>query len=89
VARERFHHACSDRFRVVPAGAARLFSGLVETIAPKGSLTTGLALSGSVVHRFRCRKAREELGYAPRVALEDAIGSCIEFTLKLTKGRIA
>ena len=81
VAAERFHHRCFDRFRSVPAPAAVAVASVVEGLFPGTALPRGLVLSGCVTHRFGSRKAGEELGYVPRVPLEDAIASCIEFNL--------
>ena len=44
-------------------------------------LNVGLALAGSVVHRYSIQKARNELGYSPSVELRAAIQENLEFVL--------
>jgi dihydroflavonol-4-reductase len=87
VASERLGRRCFERFRVVPAPVARLVAGAVETFFPGAALQEGLALSGSVTHRFQGRKAKAELGYEPRVSLSESIRACIEFNMQTMKER--
>ena len=69
---QRSGRTCFERFRTVPAGLARAAAWVAETLSPRGALQEGLAVSGCLTHRFQCRKAREELGYEPRVSLPEA-----------------
>ena len=78
----RFGRPCFQGFRTVPAPVARTVARVAETLFPGGALQEGLALSGCPTHRFHCRKAREELGYDPRVSLREAIRACIEFNVQ-------
>jgi dihydroflavonol-4-reductase len=85
VAREDFGRRCRGDFIVVPGPAAVAAARVVETVFPRASLQVGLALSGCITHRFDCRKARERLGYAPSVPLEEAVRACIAFRQSLRK----
>lgn len=83
VARERFDERCPVRFVAMPAGPARWVARIAEALASGSPLTLGLALSGSVRHRFSSRRAARELGYRPRQSLEDAVAECIAFNRRL------
>lgn len=82
VARESFGRRCFDRFLVVPAPAARLVARIAESFSSRAVLQEGLAIAGGLTHRFSCRKATRELGYMPKVPLEQSVRACIEFHLR-------
>jgi dihydroflavonol-4-reductase len=86
VARDRFDVRCPVRFAAIPAGPARWAARIAESVAPGSPLTLGLALSGSVRHRFSSRRAARELGYRPRQSLEDAVAECIAFNRLVREG---
>ena len=86
VARERGRRVRQDFF-VVPHWLGMSAAALLEAAAPGSklgsTLGTALVLSGSMVHSFSSAKARKELGYAPRRALEQSIADCHEFLIGL------
>ncbi|MBN2552575.1 MAG: NAD-dependent epimerase/dehydratase family protein [Spirochaetales bacterium] len=79
VARTRYDRALSDRFLVVPAALCRPLATGFRLLSIEGALSEALILSGAAVHRFTPAKARAELGYLPKVALDKGIADCIDF----------
>jgi dihydroflavonol-4-reductase len=77
VAAEDFGIRCRQRFVAVPAPLARAAARISESLAPSGALTEGLALSGSVTHRFGSAKAARELDYEPAVPLRESVRAFI------------
>jgi dihydroflavonol-4-reductase len=74
-------------FLVMPHWLSMTAAALLEAVAPGSKLgsTLGnaLTLSGSMVHSFSSAKARRELGYAPKRALERSIADCHGFLTAL------
>ena len=66
-------------FLVVPRWLALPAASLLEAFAPSSSLTSALAISGAMTHRFTSRKAKAELGYEPRCGLEQGVAECHAF----------
>jgi dihydroflavonol-4-reductase len=70
-------------FLVMPPPAGIAVAALLEAVVPRSrlaaSLGTALVRSGSMVHAFTSAKARRELGYVPRRALEQGIADCWRF----------
>lgn len=62
-----------------PLGLSLAAASVAEYIAPKGSLTRALLLSGSVSNACTSAKAMRDLGYAPCSSLEEGIVTCRNF----------
>jgi nucleoside-diphosphate-sugar epimerase len=82
VARHRYGQHVSGRFLSLPAPLCRPVAGAFRLLSIDGALSEGLILSGCATHRFSHAKARDELGYRPKVTLDQAIESCIDFHLQ-------
>ncbi|MBN1836545.1 MAG: NAD-dependent epimerase/dehydratase family protein, partial [Spirochaetales bacterium] len=76
-----YNRRVSSRFLTIPAFLGHVLAPVIGGLVPSGELNEGLIRSGCVTHRFSGRKAERELGYVPRVALEDAVRQCIDFYL--------
>jgi dihydroflavonol-4-reductase len=85
VARRFFGKTPAERYVTVPSLMARFIARLAEGISPRAALTSGLAISGSMTHRFSSRKAHRELGFSPLVPLEESVRACIAFNLEMMR----
>ncbi len=90
VARQQGRKVRED-FLVVPRWLGMSAAAILEAAAPGSKLGsilgTAFILSGSMVHSFSSAKARKELGYAPRRALEQSIADCHAFLTALRARR--
>jgi dihydroflavonol-4-reductase len=86
VALTRYGQHVSDRFITVPPALCRPLASILGIWPAEWSLSRALILSGIATHRFSNRKAADQLGYRPRIQLEDAIRSCIDFFLRHNTG---
>jgi dihydroflavonol-4-reductase len=79
VARTRYARRISDTFITVPPSLCTPLAAIIRLLPVEGALSEALILSGAATHRFGNTKAATRLGYRPKLSLESAIQSCIDF----------
>lgn len=88
VARTRYGRNVPERFLAFPKMLCLPLAGVLRWLPAELELTPALVHSGAVTHRFSITRAREELGYDPKISLDQAIAACIDFYTTHTKGKL-
>jgi dihydroflavonol-4-reductase len=82
VAVTRYGRSVNNRIYRLPRRLCYILAKVMKPLVIDSQVSTALLLSGCANHRFTHEKASRELGYKPKVELEDAISECIDFYLR-------
>jgi nucleoside-diphosphate-sugar epimerase len=86
VARRHYNQRVPNRFFALPASLCSPLATIFRFLPVEGPLSEALIRSGAVTHRFSSNRAADELGYRPRISLEEAIRSCLDFYFQHIQG---
>jgi dihydroflavonol-4-reductase len=84
VAANRYDRRVIDKIYRPPRRLCFLLAHVLRILAIDSELSAALILSGCANHRFSHEKASRDMGYNPKIVLEDAVSACIDFYLRHT-----